>query len=61
MKRVCCRCGLYLGEKEGPEDAVSHGFCEPCKKAWRDESLDALAKINDKDDNGVTLTEAVQP
>lgn len=35
MKRECCVCHKFLGEKPGPKDAVSHGFCEPCLEIYR--------------------------
>lgn len=31
MKIICCVCNKELGEKEGPDDEVSHSYCEPCK------------------------------
>lgn len=30
MKQVCTWCGKDMSEKEGPEDAVTHGMCEDC-------------------------------
>ncbi|MDY6792850.1 MAG: hypothetical protein SWH54_16420 [Thermodesulfobacteriota bacterium] len=45
MKRVCCKCGKYLGEKPGPKDAVTHGFCDPCLEIYRAEMMVALENI----------------
>ena len=35
MKRECCVCHKYLGEKEGPKNMVSHGFCDPCLSIYK--------------------------
>jgi len=32
MKVICADCGEDLGEKEGPEDQISHSQCVPCRK-----------------------------
>ena len=32
MKTVCCICGKVL--KDGPDEPVSHGHCEPCNTKW---------------------------
>jgi len=45
MKRICCKCGKYLGEKPGPKDVVTHGFCDPCLKIYREEMFVALENI----------------
>ncbi|MDY6791542.1 MAG: hypothetical protein SWH54_09760 [Thermodesulfobacteriota bacterium] len=42
MKRICCKCGKYLGEKPGPKDAVTHGLCDPCLEIYRAEMMVAL-------------------
>jgi len=49
MKRVCCSCKKYLGEKPGPKDAVTHGFCDPCLKIYRAEMLVALENVSPTD------------
>jgi len=38
---VCCVCGKFLGKKPAGlvPGAVSHGFCERCLEAWRQEQL----------------------
>jgi hypothetical protein len=46
MKRMCCKCGKYLGEKPGPEHAVTYGFCDPCLEIYRAEMLVALENIS---------------
>ena len=50
MKVICMgtprkKCGKYLGDKEGPNDAISHGLCEQCFK-------DTL-KIMNEEDNAI--------
>ena len=30
MKVICAWCNRELGEKEGPEEKVSHGMCRKC-------------------------------
>ena len=32
MKTVCCICGKVL--KDGPDELVSHGHCQPCNTKW---------------------------
>lgn len=34
MKRICCVCKKYLGEKEGPKDMITHGYCDSCLKIY---------------------------
>ena len=36
LKVICCECKLVL--KPGPDDNISHGYCEPCstKMLWQD-------------------------
>jgi hypothetical protein len=46
MKRICCKCGKYLGEKPGPKDAVTHGFCDPCLKIYITEMEADFEKID---------------
>ena len=33
MSIVCAWCGRDMGEKMGPDGAVTHGICIPCMKA----------------------------
>ena len=33
MRSECAWCGKDLGDKPGPEGAVTHGICEDCMKA----------------------------
>jgi len=46
MKRVCCVCGLVLGEKEPlDDDSVTHSYCPQClveAHAELDAKLDAF-------------------
>jgi hypothetical protein len=46
MKRECCVCHKYLGEKEGPKDAVSHGFCDPCLKIYKAKMMADLEEFD---------------
>ena len=46
MKRICCVCNKYLGEKPGPKDAVTHGFCDPCLKIYKAEMMADFDKID---------------
>ena len=34
MKRICCVCKKYLGEKPGPKDMITHGYCESCLEIY---------------------------
>lgn len=34
MKRICCVCKKYLGEKEGPKDMITHGYCDSCLEIY---------------------------
>ncbi len=46
MKRECCVCHKYLGEKEGPKDMVSHGFCDPCLEIYKAEMMADFEEID---------------
>lgn len=30
MKRICCECGVLVGHKAGPPDAVTRTYCRAC-------------------------------
>jgi len=47
MKVICAWCKKDLGTEEGPEDQISHGMCDECKKKW-DEDLKKLKEERDK-------------
>jgi len=47
MKRICCVCKKYLGEKPGPKDMITHGYCDPCLKIYMAE-IEADFKEIDK-------------
>ena len=34
MKRICCVCKKYLGEKPGPKEMITHGYCDGCLEIY---------------------------
>jgi len=65
MKVVCAWCGRKIGEKEGPEDKISHGICPSCKKKLVDDSkknafLVPVTKEGNKTNNVSLLSEAIK-
>jgi hypothetical protein len=33
MRAECAWCGKHLGDKPGPDGAVTHGICNACREA----------------------------
>lgn len=42
VKRICCKCGAFLGEVEGVGE-VTHTYCDSCAQKVLDE-IDGLEK-----------------
>ena len=50
MKVVCCVCKKDLGEKEGPKDMISHGFCDPCLKVYKAKMMADMEEMDKSTD-----------
>ena len=50
MKRICCVCKKYLGEKPGPKDMITHGFCDPCLKIYKAKMMADFEEIDKSTD-----------
>lgn len=46
MKRICCVCKKDLGEKPGPKDMITHGFCDPCLKIYKAKMMADFEEID---------------
>ena len=47
MKIVCSKCKTDMGEKEGPEEMVTHSLCPVCAEEIRAEA----AKFREENNN----------